>query len=299
MNELFDKLILRVVFALFLCLILVVYKYLHSFLYPSSRQQIFKKFIPSKNPADTIHFFARIIGIGILFGQFNFYMSKGIVYALLDFFLQATSISVIYLISIYILESIVLYNFEYSDEILKRKNMAYSIISFSQSLGIALLLRVVLATSQDNFTLLIFLWLLAMVMVGLASKTFGIISKLSFNRLLVQKSIGLSLSYLGFFWGWITVVASSLEHELTNVKEFSIQVVLKIILSLLIIPLLRKGIHLIFQLKEEFSSQYETQQSDQIEVGYGLYEGATFFTCCYLATIITGQIHFGTFYPGY
>ena len=227
-------------------------------------------------------------------------MSKGIVYALLNFFLQASSISVIYLISIYILESIVLYNFEYSDEILKRKNMAYAIISFAQSLGLAFLLRIVFATSQDNFhSSHLSLASLYGYDRQLVSKTYGIVSKLTFNRLLVQKSIGLSLSYLGFIWGWIIVVASSLDHQLTNVKEFTVQVLLKIILSLLIIPLLRKGIHLIFQLKEEFQAHFENQQSDQIEVGYGLYEGANFFTCCYLATIITGQIHFGTFYPGY
>lgn len=145
MNELFDKLILRVVFTLFLCLVLFLYKYAHSFLYPSSRHQLFKRFFPSKNSSDTLHFFSRIIGVGIIFSESSFNMSEGIYYALFDFMIQSITICGTYLLSIYIIESIVLYNFEYHDEIIKRKNFSYSLISFANSLGLAYIIKTVVS----------------------------------------------------------------------------------------------------------------------------------------------------------
>jgi hypothetical protein len=128
-------------------------------------------------------------------------MSEGFLYALLDFFLEAVIGFIVYLASIYILESIVLFNFEYQDEVLKRKNYAYAIISLTHSLGLAYVLKIVLAVSNHSVIMLIFLWLFSIVLIGFATKSYSIISKLPFNRLLVQKNLGLAFSYLGFLLG--------------------------------------------------------------------------------------------------
>jgi uncharacterized membrane protein YjfL (UPF0719 family) len=299
MNEPIDKFILRMVFTLFICGILFLYKYSHSFLYPSSRQQMFKRFYPSKNSPDTLHLFSRLIGIGLIFSEFYFNMTGGIGMALSDFFIRAFSICLIYLLSIYIMESIVLYNFEYSDEIIKRKNFSYSMISFSHAIGLAYILKVVLNIAGASIPNLLFLWLFAMVLVGFATKTYSLVSKLSFNRLVVQKNIAVALSYSGFIWGWVLIISSSLDHALDDIPGYAIHVILKILLSLIIIPLFKFGLVWIYKLQDDLDGGTVDARKDsyEVELGYGVYEGAIFFTSCFLTTIITGQIDFGNFYP--
>lgn len=299
MNELFDKLILRFVFTLFLCGALYLYKYAHSFLYPTSRNQLFKRFFPSKNSCDTLHLFSRIIGIGIIYSEFYFNMSDGIYLALLDFFVDSLIVCTLYLGSIYIIESIVLYNFEYNDEIIKRKNYAYAIVCLAHSLGMAYIVKTVIAVSQTSLVMVFFLWLFAIVLIGFATKSYSLISKLSFNRLMVQKNLAIGASYLGFIWGWSLIISSSLQHELNDIKWYSIQVILKMLLSLIIIPFFKKGLVFIFNFQDDLLEKNSEGKlvNSQAELGYGVYEGAIFFTSCFLTTVITGNIHFGTFYP--
>lgn len=300
MNELFDKLILRIVLTVFICLILYLYKYAHVFLYPSSRQQLFKRFYPSKNSPDTLHLFSRILGIGILFTEFRFFMAEGFWFALLDFFIQAISACTLYLASIYIQESIVLYNFEYQDEIPKRKNFSYSLICFTHAIAMAYILKTIISVSEGSLVNLAFLWLLSMVLAGFASKTYSIMSKLSFNRLLVQKSMALSLSYLGFTWGWTVLIAGSLRHELIDIKWYGIQVILKLVLALIILPVFIKGLKMIFKMQDDLvliESIEGKMEHDEVDLGYGVFEGAIYFTAAFLTTVITENIIFGDFYP--
>ena len=301
MNELYDKLILRVIFALLVCFVIYVYKQAHLVLYPSIKHQLLKKFFPSKNSTDTIHLFARIIGLGLIFADFHINLSEGIGIAFMGMMIEALLIIALYLGSIYIVESITLYNFEYTDEILKRKNYAYAIICFSHSIGVALLINTIVKVSMNSLVIIFFLWLFSMVLIGFGAKTFPLLSKLSFNRLLVQKNIAIAFSYTGFFWGQCLIVSSALDHALTDIRWYSIQVITKIILSLIIIPIFQKALIFIFNIQSEISQQDEKKgpASSDIELGYGIYEGAIIFTTCFLTTVITGQIVFGNFYPSY
>lgn len=300
MSELFDKLIIRFVFAIFLCLMLFVYKYVHSFIHPSSRTQILKKFSPLKNPADTLHLFARLIGLGIIISEFYFYMSKGIGYAIFDFFLQATIAFVIFMASNFIVESIILYNFEYNDEIMKRKNMAYAIITFSNSIGIAFLLKTVLRVSSESLLYLVFLWLFSIVIMGFALKSYQFVSKLSFQKLIIQQNPAIAYSYTGFYFGWVVIISSALNHPINNMASYSVKVLLGVLLSLIVYPIIMKGLHWVFKIQEV---NFIEDKKEQIELesqeltSYGIYEGAIFFTTCFLTSVITGHIHFGTFYP--
>ncbi|MBL6988165.1 MAG: hypothetical protein ISR65_00215 [Bacteriovoracaceae bacterium] len=301
-NELIDKLIIRVIFALFLCLIVVIYKYAHVFLYPSTKKQLLVRFYPSKNATDTLHLFSRIIGIGLILSEFSFYMSDGLFVALLDFFIQGTSVSFLFLLSIYIIESIVLYNFEYSDEILKRKNYPYAIISAAGAIGVAFVLKTIVHTAGNSMTLLLFIWPFAIVIMGFTCKAYSFYSDLPFNRLVIQQNMALSFSYLGYFWGWCLIVAQALNHSTANIQWYSIQAILKIILAIIISPILRKGVKLIFKIYDsEEKSETESVKKERTlygpQLGHGVYEGALFLTSFYLTSIITGQIDFGSFYP--
>ena len=299
MNELFDKLILRIVFAVFICVVLVLYKYAHRILYPTARQQIFQNFYPSKNSADTLHLFSRLLGVGIIFSEFYFKVSNGFAFATFDFLVRAVIGFAIYLVSIFVIESIVLYNFEYHDEVIKRKNFPYALISLSHALGAAYVLKTILKVASSSMIMLVFLWLFALVLLGFATKTFPIMSKLSFNRLLIQKNLAVAISYMGFFWGWALIISSALNIELIDIKWYSIQVILKILLSLIILPLFIFGIKFLFKLQDDLEKANKGESIDlnNVEVGYGIFEGVTFFTACFLTIVITGQVHFGTFYP--
>lgn len=300
MNELFDKLILRVVFTIFMCLMLLVYKYAHAVFYPSARQQLFKRFYPSKNPADTVHLFARILGIGLIFSEFYFHLSDGFFFAMFDFFLKAILACVFYLLSIYIIEAIVLFDFEYNDEIVKKKNMSYALICFTHALCMAYLTKTILTISQDSQLFMFFLWLFVMVLMGFATKTFKIISKVNLNASIVQKNNAGAFSYMGFFAGWTIIISSGISNEVFNLKEYIVLVILKILLSIILFPIFTYGLKLIFKLQddvEKLSGEDSYYDTGKIEASYGLSEGLTFFTCCFLTTVTTGQINFGTFYP--
>lgn len=298
MNELFDKLILRIIFSLYICLILYLYRYIHAYLHPSAKQHFLKKFHPSKNGPETLHLISRLLGLGLIYSEFYFYISDGIVYALTDFFIQAVIAALLYIGALYIMDSIILYNFEYQGEILKRKNMAYSLVSSTLTLGVAYIMRTIIHVSNDSIVIFFFLWLLGLVLLGFASKSYSIFSALPFNRLLIQKNIGLSLSYLGFFWGWVILISSALNHEISDIRWYGAQVVLKILLSLIIFPIFKRGLALVFQIGSKgLRDSSSAEELADVDVGIGINEGGSFFTSCLLTTIITGQIHFGTFYP--
>ncbi|HLE10402.1 MAG: hypothetical protein A2504_15815 [Bdellovibrionales bacterium RIFOXYD12_FULL_39_22] len=302
MNELFDKLIIRAIFVALICALIFAYKYAHSFLYPSSRLQLFKRFYPTQNPAQTLHLLARIIGVGIIFSNFHIYMANGIIVSILDFFVKSIATFFIYLASIYIMESIVLYNFDFSDEILKRKNYAYALISFSMSITLAIIIKTIASVSRDSLILLFFIWPFAIVIIGLASKSYSLVSKLPFNRLLIQGNLALACSYSGFLWGWTLIITSSLNNSVNNLYWYSVQVVLKILLSILIYPLFKLGLQKIYLMQDELGDANQAEINRDLSgpsIGYGIYEGALNLTASFLTTIIAGQIDFGTFYPAF
>ena len=300
MNQILDKLIIQAIFVIIICLLIFVYKYAHSFFYPSSRLQLFKRFYPSKNGPQTIHLLSRIIGIGLIFSEFNFYLSEGIVIAILDFLIQSSTIFFMYLISIYIVESIVLYNFEYSDEILKRKNYSYSIITFTISLTLAYILKTIIAVSHESLVLIFFIWPFSIVILGFATKSYSLLSKLPINRLIIQQNIAVACSYSGFLWGWTFILSASLNNNISNIYWYSVEVILKLLLSIIVFPLFKKGIQLVYKMQDDLDLEVNSQINKDLQgpnTGYGVYEGTVFFTACFLTTVITNQIHFGDFYP--
>lgn len=300
MNELFDKLILRVVFTFFICIAFYLYKYAHGFLYPSAKSQLLKRYYPTKNAPDTIHLFSRLLGLGIIFSEFYFNISFGIGVAIIDFFIFATLVTFLYLLSIYIIESIVLYNFEYQDEIVKRKNYSYAIISFSHAIGLGIMFKNCLFAAKESVVIFFFLWLFSMVVLGFSTKTFNMVSKLSFNRLMVQKNLSIAFSYMGFYLGWSIILSSALKGEITEIKWYVIKVLLNLILSMIILPFFMYGLVFLYKIQEQITNKSDSDKTNantEQDLGFGIYEGAIFFTSSFLTTVITSNLQFGNFYP--
>ena len=292
MNEILDKLIIRILFTFFICSALFVYKYAHAIFYPSRKKQILKKIYPSENYVDTLHIFARIIGIAIIFSTLEFNEYQGLFKSTLDFFILGTMGMGLYLGSLYITESIILYNFDYVDECLKKKNAAYGIVSFANAIALSLIIQTLFDESEHSLVILFILWLFALVLYGFSTKLYKYVSSLPFNSLMIQKNLGMSISYAGFLLGTSIVLISAFNHEHHEITSYCLQVVLKAILAALVFPIFRMGLITIFRIQE-----LKSDTEEPAHLGLGVYEGAIFVTCGLLTSIIIGQIHFGTIYP--
>jgi uncharacterized membrane protein YjfL (UPF0719 family) len=298
MAEIFDRLIIRVLLAAFVCLMMYVYRYAHVIFYPSVKRQVLKRINPAENPADSLHLFARLIGIALIFSSVSFNETSGFFLSIFHFAVWGLIAIVLYLLSLYIVESIVFYNFDYTDEILKRKNMSYAVISFCHSVVIAFLTRTVMSEAENSLIILLVLWLYMLVIVGISVKYYTLISRLTFNRLLIQKNLSLCFSYGGFALGAGIIIASCFDQEHYDITIYCIQVLLKTILSLIIFPIFKKGLFYIFPIKLGETGGHESQiESDRQSYGYGFYEGAVFISGAILTTMIVNRIQFGTIYP--
>lgn len=296
MNELFDKLIIRIVFAAFICLLIFVYRYIHVFLYPSTRDQVLKQFFPQKNAADTVHLFARIMGISLIMSEFYFQMSDGIFIALFNFGISGILSFISFIASIYIAESIVLYNFDYYDEILKRKNMAYALISFALVFCVAMIVKSSALLAKESLIMFIFIWLYSTVLFGFACKSYSRFTRLSFNRLVIQKNITAAISFTGFIAGWTAIIIAAITNDISDVKWFLIQSLLKVLLAIIIYPLFHVGLVKIYRIQVSQPKE-KNGKIDDPELGEGVYEAVIFLSSCLLTSVITGHINFGTFYP--
>ena len=124
MNEIFDKLIIKILITSFLLLIIFSYRYSLKFFLNKSKSFSLKGVYPSKNPAHAFHISSRVLGLAIILSDFSFYLSDGLFMALFDFFIYSFALITLFSFSVYIFESIALYNFSFEDEIYKRKNIS-------------------------------------------------------------------------------------------------------------------------------------------------------------------------------
>lgn len=298
MAEIFDRLIIRILLAIFVCIMIFLYRYAHVIFYPTVKRQVLKKINPAENPADSLHLFSRLVGIALIFSSMTFNESSGFLLSIFHFTVWGTIAIILYLLSLYIIESIVFYNFDYTDEILKRKNMSYAFISFCHAVVIAFLTRTVMLEAENSLVILLVLWLYVLVITGFSVKYYTFISKLSFNRLMIQKNLSLCFSYGGFTLGAGVVIASCFDQEHYDITVYLIQVLLKTVLSLIIFPIFKKGLVYIFPIKlTEEKGLKGHIDTDFQSLGYGFFEGCIFIAGANLTTMIVNRIQFGTIYP--
>lgn len=298
MAEIFDRLVIRLLLAAFVCLMIYLYRYAHVIFYPTVKRQVLKRINPAENPSDTLHLFSRLVGISIIFSSITLNESSGFFLSIFHFAVWGTIAIILYLLSLYIVESIVFYNYDYTDEILKRRNMSYAFISFCHAIVIAYLTRTVMMEAENSLVILLVLWLYMLVIVGFSVKYFTFISKLTFNRLMMQKNLSLCFAYGGFTLGAGIIIASCFDQEHYDITVYCIQVLLKTILSLIIFPIFKKGLVKIFPVKLGNDRAHEGMlEADQQSLGYGIYEGCIFISGAILTTMIVNRIQFGTIYP--
>ena len=296
MNDILDVILIRILFILIIVGLIFLYKYAHFFLYPTSKQQIFKRFFPSQNPAETILLFSRILGLGLIFSKFNIFLNQGFYFAAFDFILSSSITFALYLLSIYVLESIVLSNFEYLEEINRKINFPYALVSASFSIGLPIIFRSYLRHSvydySHNIIYIIFMWSFTIVLLGFAVKSYPLVSKLNFETLLDKKSMALGLSYFGFFMAWTIIIASALDQPIQDIKKYGFNLILRMILSLLIFPLFKTILKFIYQIQDDLENKNFETKSDLPSFGYGIYEGIMFLTSAYMTTLVTSNIIF-------
>ena len=298
MNDILDVLLIRILFILIISGLIFLYKVSHLFQYPSSKVRFQENFFPSQNPAETIFLFSRILGIGLIFSDFNIFLNRGFFLAGFDFILTSLVTFLLYLLSLYILESIVLSDFEYSEEITRKNNISYAIVSSSFSIGFPFIFQIYLNQSMINFshniTYVILMWSISIVLVGFSVKTFPFISKLDFSKLLGKKSLALGFSYFGFFLAWMIIIASAIDLDIYNIRAFAIGIAVRIILSLLLLPLFKIMLVFIFRIKEDYEGKTSDENNEMPSVGFGIYEGIILLTSAYMTTLVTSKISFPT-----
>lgn len=294
-----DKLIIRILFSVIFVLLLYVYKFVHRFLYPSAKSQLFKKFYPSMNSADTIHLISRLLGFGIIFTYLNINLSNGFLMAIADSVFQCILIFILYLVSLFIGESIALYNFTYEDEITKRKNMSYGVVCFSLSISMAMILKVVFETANHSLLLLLFLWLFSVVLFGFCIKVYKYFSQLNFNKHINQKNMAVAFSFSGYILGATILINSTMSRLIYTIPNYIQLVCIKILLTLIIFPVFYYGVKKVFLLQDKDDGKVQIFNHDNPEVGFGIYEGALFLTSALLTSVVSAQILFGFFYPVY
>lgn len=283
------------IFTLFICLSLFLYKYAHLIFYPSNKKQMLKRIYPAENYIDTLHIFSRLLGVAIIFSTLEFNEYIGVSISLFHFLIWSSIGFSLYLLSIYICESIIFYNFDYKDEVLKKKNPAYGVVSFANAICLALIIKTIFREAENSLIILLILWLFTMVAYGFGTKLFKYISHLSFNSLMIQKNLGLGFAYSGFLFGITIILTSSFTHEHQDITNYLVQIFLKLLLGIIILPLFSAGIKYIFKIDE--STEAVGQKPELLHLGIGIYTGAAFLTSSFLTSIIVGQIHFGTIYP--
>ena len=85
MAEIFDRLVIRLLLAAFVCVMIYVYRYAHVLFYPTVKRQVLKRIQPAENPADALHLFSRIVGIAMIFSSITFNEASGFFLSIFHF----------------------------------------------------------------------------------------------------------------------------------------------------------------------------------------------------------------------
>ena len=213
MNEIFDKLIIKILITSFVLLVVFLYRYMQVALVNKSKKFSLKAIFPERNTAHAFHIFSRVLGIAMVLSEFSFFLSDGLFMALFDFFLYSFFLIILYGLSIYAFESIALYNFSFEDEIYKRKNIAFSAVTFGISLSAAYIVREIFYISQGSLINLFFLWLFTTVLFGFALKSYLLLTDRHLNQVVLQQDNFAAISHVGFSWSWASLLLLRLTQK--------------------------------------------------------------------------------------
>ena len=290
MEEIFDHLLIRILFTALLIGILYGYRYAHLFLYPQGKKQVIALFNPLENTADTIHYMARIIGICIVFTSFEVHLFENILMSVLHFLFWTTVDIIFYLLSLYLMELIVLHSFQYQQEILKRKNITFAIINAALAICLAILIQNIIEIADYSIPMVIILWLFMIVVFGLLVKQFHLISHYHFSKAVFSKDPGVAISYVGYLLATTMIVYSAFNQEQKNITNFIATAFTNLLLCGILLPLFYYGIRNVFLSTRKMTMMI---YDEELEIKYdlGIAEAMLFLAAAFLTSIVVFGSH--------
>jgi len=292
MEEVLDIFLARFIFGLFICFIIYIYKYAHILFYPTGKRQVAKSFHVLSNSADTLHYLSRILGIVFILSQIQFDRFFSLSLNSLNILIISLSSIFFYLSSVWISDTVILGKYEYVDEILKKNNIAYALISLSKNVGIALIIQKIYLNSQNSIIIYLILWTFINFIFLVISKCYPFFSFFPFHKMVIKKNIGMALSYSGFITGNSLLFYYALNEPNIDVYSYLIRVSLKVFLCILFVPLFIWGIKILIPTKANQNQTDRTLYFDsERSLALGIYEGISYFSACILTSWIVYKIN--------
>lgn len=287
MEEIFDHLLIRIVFSLLLLGILYGYRYAHLILYPQGKKQTIKLYNPFENAADTIHYFARIVSIAIVFTSFEVHLFDRFAIGIFHFLFWTSIDIIVFLLSLYLMELIILHAFQYQQEILKKKNYVYACINAAIALCLAFLIQHVIVTGDYSLTRIIILWLFGLVVFGLLAKQYHFISYYHFSKAIFSKDPGVCLSFIAYLVSITFIIFKTFNQEQVSVDKFITSAITDLLLCGIIMPIFYYGLRYIFLARRKMTiALYSENQTSNLTLALGVCEAMLFLSSAMLTSII-------------
>ena len=285
MEEIFDQLLTKIMFSFLLLIMLIGYRFLHLLLYPHAKKQVLSLYNPFENLSDSIHYFARIVGISIVFTSFEVHLFDNLLMGVFHFVFWVLVDIVFYLLALYILELVVLHAFQYQQEILKRKNLCYAIINASISICLALLVRNIVKIADYSIPFMIILWLFVVVVFGLLVKQYHLISRFSFSKSVFAQDYGVAISYVGFLTANTIIIYYSFSQTQKSVGNFITSTLTHLLLCGILLPIFFYGVQKIFLATQKMTLPLYIQDKE-LQYNLGLTEAMLFLSSALLTIIV-------------
>lgn len=285
MEEIFDQLLTKIMFSILLLVMLVAYRFLHLLLYPHAKKQVLSLYNPFDNLPDTIHYFARIVGICIVFTSFEIHLFENLMMGVFHFVFWVLVDIIFYLLALYILELVILHAFQYQQEILKRKNLCYAIINATISICLAVLMRNIVKIADYSIPFMIILWLFMVVVFGLLIKQYHLVSRFSFSKSVFSQDHGVTISYVGFLVATSVIVYYSFSQTQKSVGNFITSTLTHLLLCGILLPLFFYGVQKVFLATQKMIIPIYNQDRNN-QYNLGLTEAMLFLTSALLTIIV-------------
>ncbi len=290
MEEVLDRFVILMTYGIVLAVILYFYRFAHLFLYPNGEKQYTRVFHPDKNKADTLHYFGRMIGLCYILLAFEVHTLNNIIVDFIHILIWGVVSFLLYLLSLYICESILFYDFDYKTEIHKKENFSFALISFSIACSLSIILNQLIIESDSSFIILLILWLLCMVLFGVFSKLFKFYSSLNVIEDVHKQKLGAPLIFSVFIVALALIISVSLQQKHFELQSYMLRVVLKVLLSLTILPVFLKALPKLFPAKNLTDSL--RNEHGETNLSQGIYESGLLITATLLTLSVVFKINF-------
>jgi len=287
MEENLDKIFIKIIMGLIVIGMVVSYRVAHELIYFSGKKNFFKIFNSHVNPAESIHYYARILSSSILIYPLILTFQDDF----FSLFIHITTWSILafglFISSVYFVENTILNHFDYKNEILKKENYAYALISATLSLCFALSINFVIKNADFSIPIVIILWFLSLIFLGISSKIYTALTSFQFMKDILAKNLGAAISFAGFMSGASLILFMCLNQEYIEFTEYFIQMASDLTLCLFFAPLFYLFLKRVYLRNTNFTQMHYVRGGTfQLYLATGLTEATLFLTSSIL-TILT------------